>query len=147
MALKEIHRTEGTIGFFKGYPPTALRDATFCGVYFLTYRQIQEALTQRNGRLFHHNIVAGIMAGILATTLSHPYDLIRSRMQVRPDEFTGVLQSIRKIWRLEGRRTFFNGLVPRVMQASLSSAITWAIYEEFSAFASRDNSEIFLENS
>ena len=146
-AFKEIRKTEGTFGFFRGYPPTALRDATFCGVYFLAYRHVQELLAERKGQFFHHNIAAGLIAGMLATFMSHPYDLIRSRMQVRPAEFASVLGTIIKIWKLESGRTFFNGLIPRMLQASLSSAITWAIYEEFSALASRENNEIFLENA
>ena len=92
------------------------------------------------------------IAGFIASTLTMPLDNIRTRLNTQCDlvasalcpgkidcECTKERQGLLKyknswstgmeIYRSEGLRGFFKGLVPRSMTQSLCSAISWSTYE------------------
>jgi solute carrier family 25 protein 38 len=42
-------------------------------------------------------MVAGVTAGFFSTTLTHPFDMLKTRMQLKPAEYKNVLQAARKV--------------------------------------------------
>ena len=44
-----------------------------------------------------HRLVAGSMAAVTATSITHPLDVIRLRLSVQP-ELTGMVSAARSIW-------------------------------------------------
>lgn len=43
------------------------------------------------------HMVSGVAAGFLSTTLTHPFDMLKTRMQLKPAEYKNVLQGARKV--------------------------------------------------
>src|SRR5690348_11755711 len=43
------------------------------------------------------HMVAGVTAGFFSTTLTHPFDMLKTRMQLKPAEYKNVLQAARKV--------------------------------------------------
>ena len=43
------------------------------------------------------HMVAGVTAGFFSTTLTHPFDMLKTRMQLKPAEYRNVLQAARKV--------------------------------------------------
>lgn len=95
------------------------------------------------------NFVAGAFGGGLATLLTQPQDVVKTRMQVtaqyqdmvadHPQPKPGaagprgprtVGQTIRTVFTEEGFVGFFRGASPRFLKRCLGSAITWMIFEE-----------------
>ncbi|KJE96880.1 hypothetical protein CAOG_010061 [Capsaspora owczarzaki ATCC 30864] len=74
------------------------------------------------------NLASGLWAGFLATTATHPPDVIRARMQLYPEQYPTFFSSLSKID--EGVAGLARGIVPRVLRKSITTAVTWTIYEE-----------------
>lgn len=129
-AFKEIGRTEGVGAFWNGFRPTVLRDIAFCGVFIMAYEGLKLKLPDcETGDCFEKRMAAGLFAGVIATVVSQPLDMARNRMQMKPDEYKHVVQTIQKIIKEERVKKLFPGLIPRIGTAGLGSAVAWALYE------------------
>ena len=74
------------------------------------------------------------VAAMLAT---YPYQVVRSRLQVRTDSnfsYSGVLDVIRKTARNEGLWAFYRGIVPSTLRVLPGTCITFLTYERVIAW-------------
>ncbi|KAJ1660909.1 hypothetical protein IWQ61_000213 [Dispira simplex] len=106
-ACRHIYAQEGIRGFFAGYFPTLLRDAPYAGLYIAIYEQFKLTIptflrSSANLQLPVPltGMTAGMLAGVIATCLTQPFDMIKTRMQLKPDLYTSLLQSAKKIFQL-----------------------------------------------
>jgi solute carrier family 25 protein 38 len=83
------------------------------------------------------NFSASVAASVLATLLTQPVDVIRTRLQLGAVPGTSawqtgtiLLRGLRDLARQEGAAALMTGLVSRVAKRSLSTAITWTLFEE-----------------
>jgi len=44
-------------------------------------------------------------------------------------EYSGFVSTVVKMWRTEGPRSFFNGIIPNAVRVAPSAAITFVVYE------------------
>ncbi|KAG0237252.1 hypothetical protein BGW42_001519 [Actinomortierella wolfii] len=116
-AFSSIFRKEGIRGLWAGFGATAMRDAPLAGLYVLFYEQSKVLL-------------GGVAAGFLSTTITHPFDMLKTRMQLKPSDYKNVFQAARKVFLEEGMVGFFDGILVRTIRKSVHSAITWTVYEE-----------------
>lgn len=96
-SLVHLYRTHGVRGYFQGFGATALRDAPYAGIYLALYEGCKGALTavaapgarpQPAGgsqQLAWVASASGVVAGATATLLTHPFDIIKTRIQTRVD--------------------------------------------------------------
>ncbi|KAI9004131.1 mitochondrial carrier domain-containing protein [Gaertneriomyces semiglobifer] len=134
-ATQSILKNEGVAGLFRGFGATALRDAPHAGVYVLFYENCKKLAAGLLGSqstqltpMIHMG--SGLVSGVAATVITNPFDVIKTRMQLKPTDYPSTLHSISKITKEEGFRGFFSGIMPRLLRKTFSSAITWTIYEE-----------------
>ena len=75
--------------------------------------------------------IAGAIAGAVATTVTYPFDLLRTRFAAQSKDkfYTSVIDSVRKIIKAEGSRGLYTGLGPAVGQILPASGIFFAGYE------------------
>jgi solute carrier family 25 protein 38 len=98
----------------------------------LVFSRVLAALPNNQYHLttpFIHAISA-FSAGLAATTITHPFDVLRARIQLQPTVYTNAFRAATKIYREERFRGFFIGIVPRTLKKTLSAALTWTVYEE-----------------
>ncbi|CAO1623072.1 unnamed protein product [Parajaminaea phylloscopi] len=135
LSLRSIYSSGGIPGLFRGFSATALRDAPYAGLYLMFYERGKDLLSHvgfggsdpTNARL-----VSGFVAGSLATILTHPFDIIKTRLQtaVTPMQAsTGLVAMTTAMIRTEGLSPFLDGLGLRCARKALSSAIGWGIFE------------------
>lgn len=144
--VRNVLHHEGVCGLYRGMVPTLIRDVPFSGLYVLLYTRLRDSWTESFSHLplYGVHFGSGVMAGVLATSVVHPADVIKTRMQlaivvnkgervalIEPNSLT-MRQTITKIYRHEGLRGFAKGIVPRVVKRTLSTAVTWTIYEQLS---------------
>ncbi|XP_039289997.1 mitochondrial glycine transporter isoform X2 [Nilaparvata lugens] len=130
-AALQIYRQEGARGLTCGLLPTLARDAPFSGIYFMFYSQLQALvpadMTQCQSLA---NFGCGVAAGILASTVTQPADVIKTKMQLYPNKFAslpGVLVYVHKKYGIKG---YFKGLGPRMLRKTLIAAMAWTLYEK-----------------
>ncbi|XP_006890638.1 PREDICTED: solute carrier family 25 member 38 [Elephantulus edwardii] len=135
-ALKSIYRHEGRRGLFSGLTATLLRDAPFSGIYLMFYNQTKNIVRQDQLDAVHIpfvNFSCGVFAGILASLVTQPADVIKTHMQIAPAKFRWFGQAVTLIFKDYGLRGFFKGGVPRALRRTLMAAMIWTVYEEMMA--------------
>ncbi|KAJ1990539.1 hypothetical protein H4R33_001682 [Dimargaris cristalligena] len=136
-ATKNIIAQDGYRGFFSGYIPTVLRDAPYAGLYIAVYEQFKLQIPMLLDSYFSLRLpvpatgmAAGMLAGISATLITQPFDMIKTRMQLKPDLYRTMWQAARVIVKDEGFYGFFRGAALRVARKAISTSISWTVYEE-----------------
>ncbi|XP_026480869.1 mitochondrial glycine transporter B-like isoform X2 [Ctenocephalides felis] len=132
-ALTIIWRTEGLRGLCCGLTATLVRDAPFSGLYLMFYTQSKQAIPQDILKSPYASCVhftCGVTAGILASAVTHPADVIKTQMQLYPDKFTSVLRAMGHINHTMGVSGYFRGLAPRMLRRTLMAAMAWTVYEQ-----------------
>lgn len=132
-ALKNIYQTEGFRGLSCGLAPTLIRDAPFSGLYLLFYTQSKQAfpaelLNSPMSAPIHFS--CGVVAGLLASLVTQPADVIKTKMQLYPDRYSNILAVVIHIHKKHGVPGYFTGLVPRMLRRTLMAAMAWTVYEQ-----------------
>lgn len=141
-AGRDIMRTEGFRGLFAGFGATAARDAPYAGLYVLIYEQLKPYLASattttseadqrpKSPSSSSINFVSGGLAAGLATTITNPFDAVKTRLQLMPAKYGNMMRAVRLMIQEDGVRSLFGGLGLRIGRKALSSALAWTVYEE-----------------
>ncbi|KAI9657777.1 MAG: mitochondrial thiamine pyrophosphate transporter [Bathelium mastoideum] len=133
--LKAILREEGITGLWRGNIPAELLYVAYGAVQFTTYRSTTQLLHQlppsyripSSAEAF----VSGATGGTVATTLTYPLDLLRTRFAAQGVDriYSSLIASVREIATNEGFRGFFQGLAAGVGQIVPYMGLFFAFYE------------------
>jgi hypothetical protein len=142
----DILRVEGFKGFFAGFGATAVRDAPYAGLYVLFYEESKRRLSAftapsptpstlpteltSSKAALGVNFLSGVLAAGTATAITNPFDAIKTRLQLMPQQYGNMLKAARMMVREEGVRCLFDGLALRMGRKAVSSALAWTVYEE-----------------
>ncbi|KAK8728650.1 hypothetical protein OTU49_009075 [Cherax quadricarinatus] len=132
-AVCSIYKKEGARGLTCGLVPTLLRDAPFSGLYLMFYTQTKKQVPQRymEGNMAPPvHFTCGVLAGIMASTVTQPFDVVKTKMQLYPHKFTSFYQAVWYVNRKYGPQGYFKGLVPRMLRRTLMAAMAWTVYEQ-----------------
>jgi solute carrier family 25 carnitine/acylcarnitine transporter 20/29 len=74
-------------------------------------------------------LVSGMAFGMVSPTVGHPFDTVKTRMQVDP-AFTklGFVQSVSRIYRLNGMGGFYRGFVPPLLGSVMYRGLQFSAY-------------------
>ncbi|KIW98325.1 uncharacterized protein Z519_01909 [Cladophialophora bantiana CBS 173.52] len=152
-ATRSIFAQEGLKGFFSGFGATAIRDAPYAGLYVLFY---EASKTHLNKMFTSHSTTAdqgqsrpstttsasinassGVIAAGLATSITNPFDAVKTRLQLMPQKYGNTLKAVRLMLQEDGIKSFFDGLALRMGRKAMSSALAWTVYEELIGRAER----------
>ncbi|BGP42414.1 Carrier protein, mitochondrial [Rhodotorula kratochvilovae] len=143
-----------------GLSSTLWRDVPFSGVYWAGYEAIRRALTGGRGMgdargaqggmgEFAVAFVSGAGSGLIAATLTNPFDVIKTRRQAlspspspspstssvpAPATDTRTLSILRAILRTEGARALWSGLTPRLAKVGPACGLMIGCYEAISGW-------------
>ncbi|MCL4149011.1 UNVERIFIED_CONTAM: hypothetical protein GTU68_014529 [Idotea baltica] len=132
-AVKRIYAKEGSRGLTCGLLPTLLRDAPFSGLYLMFYTQSKGMVPQNlldGGLSPPIHFSCGVTAGILASLVTQPFDVLKTKMQLYPDKFDNLFQAAVYVRRKYGAQGYFKGLAPRMIRRTLMAAMAWTVYEQ-----------------
>ncbi|KAI0676685.1 solute carrier family 25 member 38 [Trametes maxima] len=133
----------GPSEIFRGAVASSLRDAPYAGIFVVFYEHIKSTLSSAVSSSPNPagipipiststavNSVSAASAGALATLATQPFDVLKTKMQVRSEtKYRGLLSTVVAIWRQRGLPGFFDGATLRMSRKIFSSAIGWAVYE------------------
>lgn len=149
-ALKQIVRTEGLKGIYKGYWATLASFGPFSAIYFMMYEQFKSAARERkgcqDGDLPLINLVtSSCCAGALASWLTSPLDMAKLLLQVQrgqdaapcykvasrtQPQYKGMAHCLSLVYQHGGIRGLFRGAGARVLHFTPATTITMCCYEK-----------------
>lgn len=127
-ALSNIRSTEGLRGLTSGLLPTLTRDVPFSGLYLMFYDKLKMQLTGTSQHPEWEKFGCGLLAGVLASTVTQPADVVKTKLQlVHGSTLVSVVKTIAQ---RDGLTGFFRGSVPRMTRRTLMAALAWGVYEQ-----------------
>ncbi|XP_071733471.1 mitochondrial arginine transporter BAC2-like [Rutidosis leptorrhynchoides] len=134
---KNILKTEGLKGLFRGLTITVIRDAPSYGFYFWTYEYAREKLhpgCRKNGQeSFSTMLVAGGLAGVNSWICCYPVDVVKTRLQAQTGDssvkYNGIVDCFRKSVRNDGVSVLFRGLGSTLFRAFVVNGAVFTAYE------------------
>ncbi|XP_064837046.1 mitochondrial glutamate carrier 1-like [Oncorhynchus masou masou] len=132
---RELLRSQGIAGLYKGLGATLLRDVPFSIIYFPLFAN----LNSLGGRgadgpaPFYVSFASGCIAGSTAAVAVNPVDVIKTRIQTmtrgsQEETYGGVTDCIRKILRQEGPSAFLKGAYCRALVIAPLFGIAQVVY-------------------
>ncbi|XP_053323302.1 probable mitochondrial glutathione transporter SLC25A40 [Spea bombifrons] len=145
---------DGWLSLWKGLGPTVLRDVPFSAMYWFNYELGKKWLCQRYNTpeaTFTIHFMAGAASGSIASVLTLPFDVVKTRRQIEVGElevFNNSQKRSTSTWRVmntimaeNGFKGLFAGLIPRLIKVAPACAIMISTYEFGKKFFRKLNSE------
>ncbi|RKP12589.1 mitochondrial carrier domain-containing protein [Piptocephalis cylindrospora] len=136
--IQLIVREEGWTALWKGNLTAQYLYLAYGAVQFSTYQKIRASILheQSPGKSLSQtsaSFLAGSISGAIATSLSYPLDLLRTRLasQGRAKVYTRLYPSIRSILKTEGVSGLYRGLFPSLLQISPYMGLMFGSYDLF----------------
>jgi solute carrier family 25 protein 38 len=132
-AFQTIWMREGMRGLYSGASATLARDAPYSGLYLMFYgagKQFVSSVNHNDSASPILNYACGINAGLVASIVTQPADVIKTKMQLHPQKYRNSLHCIRTVLTESGSSGLLRGITPRCMRRALISAMSWTVYEE-----------------
>lgn len=140
---KKIVATEGFGGLYKGLVPLWCRQIPYTMVKFASFENIVAGIYSYLGKPKSDytnlqqtgvSFLGGYIAGIFCAIVSHPADVMVSKInnEKLPNESIG--QAISKIYSKIGFAGLWNGLPVRIVMIGTLTGFQWLIYDSFKVY-------------
>ncbi|CAH8568690.1 unnamed protein product [Schistosoma mattheei] len=135
-AFIRIYKEEGVYGLWKGHVPAQFLSITFCGAQFGSFYAIENLLTNQinlsSSSGWLHDMIAGSVTGLIASTLSEPLDVMRTRLiaQGKNQVYSGFLCGMRHLIHEEGLLGLWRGLGPCLISVVPQTTVYFTVYEQ-----------------
>ncbi|VDO97573.1 unnamed protein product [Soboliphyme baturini] len=140
--LRHLIRREGFKSLWLGLGPSLLRDVPFSALYWMNFELLkQKALTVLNRKEtnFFISFVSGAVCGSISALVTCPFDVVKTRRQVEIAEknmthgntaqVTSTWLFMLKLYRENGMRALFAGVIPRLCKVTPACAIMIGTYD------------------
>jgi len=131
-----ILKKEGLSAFYVSYPTTLLMNIPFNSIHFIIYEYYRKKLNPSGKYDPKSHIIAGAMAGGIASIITNPLDVSKTLLQLRGTSSdstivhaNGLWKASKIIYKRNGLMGFTKGMVPRMLYNMPSTAISWTAYE------------------
>jgi solute carrier family 25 citrate transporter 1 len=127
-------RTEGIFSFWRGLAPVVCKQGTNSAVRFSTFSAFGDLLrksdtVRKNASPSAVTFAAGAGSGVITVYASMPFDNIKTRVQTQGAGGAGMLATAKTMLVDEGVRVFWKATTPRLVRLTLSSSITFTVYD------------------
>ena len=133
--FNQIIKNESVVGLYKGASSVMYREAVFTFVHYGTYTYLKDVLKGHGAGIIHQNVLSAFTAAAIASVVSHPFEVIRNRVQVQPQflenykRYSNVLEGVIKIYRSEGLKGYIKGIGPRALKKPINSGVNWVLFD------------------
>eukprot|EP00948_MAST-09A_sp_MAST-9A-sp1_P001324 g1324.t1 len=141
--FSSLIREGGYRALWRGLTPTLWRDVPFSGIYWYSYETLKAKFNSdvdhSPNRIMINSFAAGALSGSIAAILTNPFDVMKTRTQVRAltlgDGTTNgntklsLRESYQLVLKESGYSGFYAGLAPRLAKVAPACAIMISSYE------------------
>lgn len=132
--IKSMQRSEGTLSYFRGFSCTLIGSFATNASYFFIYEKLKYILNQRS--MFTEDMVPFIAAfagGAASNFVSLPFDVVRTRMQLKPGsyDYKNFFDGAYKVLRREGFNKLYLGGSAFFALTAVETSLTFGFYEFF----------------
>lgn len=147
--FKQIIKADGSKGLFRGLPAVLQMGPVGSGLFFMGMFGTQEAYkgstledwakaNQKNDQIkMAVNSASGLMGQLFAQLVFTPSSVVSECQQAKgfnpKFETLSLRATLREIYRLEGMRGFYKGLIPQAISFGSCHAISVPVYQELKA--------------
>lgn len=124
--IKEIIKTDGIIGFYRGFAVSFNRDVFSFGLYFYVYYKLKDYWEQKGNLNNLRLLLAGGLTGVLSWFITYPFDTLKTVIQTDYNNKTlSQLEAYKKLVRENNSRIIilFKGLTPTLIRAFITNAV------------------------
>lgn len=133
---KNLIKTEGVRGFYKGIPISMVTGSAHIGLqlsFYETYKKHFKNIGNMDN--VGTKLICGSMAGVCAQTIAYPGDVLKKRMHTNgilgeKKNYKNTFDCINKIYKYEGIKGFYKGLRVSTIKAVPSAAIQFTVYDK-----------------
>lgn len=138
--LSKVIATEGYAGLYKGLYPLWARQIPYTMVKFATFENTVDAIYHYLGKPKSSynglqqtgvSFLGGYIAGIGAAVVSHPADVMVSKLNSDRKKGESAVKAISRIYGNIGFTGLWNGLPTRIVMIGTLTAAQWLIYDSF----------------
>ncbi|KAI7865462.1 mitochondrial carrier domain-containing protein [Spinellus fusiger] len=135
---RQVYAKEGLAAFYVSLPTTLAMSIPFQSIQFATYEWLRKSLNPSGIYDPKTHVIAGGLAGAIASSVTTPLDVIKTLLQTRGSHHdprirnvAGLMDASLIIRERFGLMGFLRGFKPRVLTHMPSTAISWSVYEYF----------------
>jgi len=141
-AFRTVYREKGFQGLYEGVTPNVIGNGLSWGLYLFIYNTIVVLNDDQNhikNVNFQSRIIYSTIAGLVATLLTNPIWVVKTRMCLQYSKSKSVISykntfdAFRKIYQLEGINAFYKGLIPGLF-GIFHGTIQFSSYEQMKDF-------------
>lgn len=132
---RNLVRTSGIAGLYRGYKATLLRNIPSTALRFVMFEECRRLIVARRGDAdsklaIAEFLLAGAFAGAFASACTMPMDVVKTNLSTgKLPQGTGVFAAIATIVRQRGVPALYVGILPRMMWSALGTGIGFGSYE------------------
>ena len=129
--LIKTSKSKGLLSLYNGSKISAIGMVPFQGINFLTYNYLNNNYNKNKKK--YKNLLFGSLSGICSVTFAYPFDTIKRRMQLSGEfgnkNYINFNDCITKIYKINGIRTFYRGLIPCYYKIFPANGIYFLVIE------------------
>eukprot|EP00210_Caulerpa_lentillifera_P004134 g3940.t1 len=131
-SIVKIFKEESLLSFWKGNGTNVIRIFPYSAAQLMANDQYKRLLVNAEGELtVPRRLMSGALAGMTATTLTHPLDTVRLRLALPTHPYSGMTNAFMTISRTEGPIALYKGLLPTLIGIAPYAALNFACYDLF----------------
>ena len=131
--IPKLIANEGFVALYRGFWATFWRDVPSWGIYFYVFEKCKQEFahySQTKEPTIFQKMMAGGTAGVACWVSNYPFDIVKSHIQCSKGNQTITMkEAFLHYYRLYGYKYFFRGLLPTVLRAFPTNAITLSVFD------------------
>ncbi|XP_037899016.1 calcium-binding mitochondrial carrier protein SCaMC-3 isoform X3 [Glossina fuscipes] len=131
-SLRYMLQEGGLRSMWRGNGINVLKIAPESAIKFAAYEKIKRLIRGEEKRQMSigERFMAGAAAGGISQTVIYPMEVLKTRLALRrTGQYKGIVDAAKKIYILEGLRSFYRGYIPNILGIIPYAGIDLAVYE------------------
>lgn len=140
--MKQILRNDGVLGLYSGVGTSIIGMVPYIATAFITYDLLKTFVPEEDEIILNIHVsklTLGATTGVIAQTLTYPFDTVRRRMQMNSRSglkvYSSIVDCIFSMFKKEGFRSFYRGIVINMFKTIPGISIQIYAYDLLKEYA------------